>query len=128
MSRVMALRHDLASCPEEFPGIRQGNDKASPCRRSSVAWLQERRFHLNFRRFQSVAGADGKASLHNISFLLLSDYTLSSFYSFTTLTIFSSILPFLNRPALYTHFLLKMIYCFLLLFHSHLICYEVPQL
>ena len=64
MSRVMALRHDLVSCPEEFPGIRQGNDKASPCRRSSVAWLQERRFHLNFRRFQSVAGADGKASLH----------------------------------------------------------------
>lgn len=65
MSRVMALRHDLVSCPEKFPGIRQGNDKASPCRRSSVAWLHERRFHLNFRRFQSVAGADGKASLHN---------------------------------------------------------------
>ena len=63
-----------------------------------------------------------------LSFLLLSDYTLSSFYSFTTLTILSSILPFLNQPALYTHFLLKMIYCFLLLFHSHLICYEVPQL
>lgn len=57
-------------------------------------------------------------------FLLLSDYTLSSFYSFTTLTILSNILLFLNQPVLYIHFLSKMIYCFLLLFHSHLICYE----
>ena len=50
---------------EEFPGIRQNNDKASPCRRSSVVWLQERRCHPNFGRFQIVADADGKASLHN---------------------------------------------------------------
>lgn len=60
---VMALSH----VRKNFQTSDRAMTKRRPCRRSSVAWLQERRCHPNFRRFQSVAGADGKASLHKKS-------------------------------------------------------------
>ena len=64
MSKVMALRHGLVSCLEESKASGKATTKRRPCRRSSVAWLQGRRRHPNFGRFQTVADADGKASLH----------------------------------------------------------------
>ena len=62
----MALRHGLVSCLEESQASGKATTKRRYCGRSGVACLQERRRHPNFGRFQTVAGADGKASLHTI--------------------------------------------------------------
>lgn len=58
---VMALSH----VRKNSQASGKATTKRRPCRYPSVAWLQERRCHPIFGKFQTAAGANGKASLHS---------------------------------------------------------------